>query len=83
VPSVPKQMKQVGGRFPAIEAKMDEWMDQQIASGLDVRDQIAREKAKTFAKEIGFPLDRFKASAKWLDKVSDHRTEAARLARRR
>jgi hypothetical protein len=63
-------MKSVGGRFPAIEAKMHEWMDQQIARGFDVRDNVARDQAKAFAKEIGFPMERFKASAKWLDKVS-------------
>lgn len=72
VPAAPKQLKTVGGRFPAIEEKMHEWMDQQIAAGLDVRDNIARDKAKAFAREIGFPMERFKASAKWLDKVSCH-----------
>ena len=67
--SAPKAAKAVGGRFPAIEAKMDQWMDEQIANGFDVRDNIARDKAKDFAREIGFPVERFKASAKWLDKV--------------
>jgi hypothetical protein len=66
----PKPLKAVGGRFPAIEAKMHEWMDEQLAAGLDVRDNVARDRAKAFAKEIGFPTERFKASAKWLDKVS-------------
>lgn len=49
---------------------MHGWMDAQLAAGLDVRDSVAREMAKAFAKEIGFPMERFKASAKWLDKVS-------------
>jgi len=70
VAPVPKPAKSVGGRFPAIEAKMDQWMDEQIAAGMDVRDNVARDKAKDFAREIGFPIERFKASAKWLDKVS-------------
>lgn len=49
---------------------MHEWMDTQIASGIDVRDQVARDQAKEFARQLGFPEDRFKGSAKWLDKVS-------------
>jgi hypothetical protein len=49
---------------------MHEWMDMQFAAGNDVRDAAARDQAKNFAKEIGFPMERFKASAKWLDKVS-------------
>jgi len=69
VAALPKPLKAVGGRFPAIEQKMHEWMDQQISCGLDVRDNVARDKAKAFAREIGFPMERFKASAKWLDKV--------------
>ncbi|WVQ99335.1 hypothetical protein IAU59_006468 [Kwoniella sp. CBS 9459] len=77
-PPVPKPPKAVGGRFPAVEAKLDEWMDTQIATGQDVRDQVAREKAKTFAREIGFPMDRFKASAKWLDKFKDRRKAAGK-----
>ncbi|WVR06984.1 hypothetical protein IAU60_004021 [Kwoniella sp. DSM 27419] len=77
-PIVPKLPKAVGGRFPAVEAKLDEWMDAQIASGQDVRDSIARDKAKTFAREIGFPMDRFKASAKWLDKFKDRRKAAGK-----
>ena len=70
MPVIPKAAKQVGGRFPAIEAKMDAWMDEQIAMGQDIRDNMARDKAKDIAREIGFPIDRFKASAKWYDKVS-------------
>jgi len=70
LPVIPKAAKQVGGRFPAIEAKMDLWMDEQIAMGQDIRDNMARDKAKDIAREIGFPVDRFKASAKWYDKVS-------------
>ncbi|WWC70285.1 uncharacterized protein I206_104235 [Kwoniella pini CBS 10737] len=77
-PPAPKIPKSVGGRFPAVEAKLDEWMDAQIAAGQDVRDNIAREKAKTFAREIGFPMDRFKASAKWLDKFKDRRKAAGK-----
>lgn len=69
LPAVPKPLKAVGGRFPAIEQRMDDWWSQQIANGLDVRDNVARDKAKAIAREIGFPLERFKASAKWLDKV--------------
>ena len=61
---------------------MHEWMDEQIAAGHDVRDNIAREKAKEFAKRIGFPMDRFKASAKWLDKVSPHRVASLTLSSR-
>ncbi|WVW83830.1 hypothetical protein I302_105851 [Kwoniella bestiolae CBS 10118] len=77
-PPAPKVPKAVGGRFPAVEAKLDEWMDAQIAAGQDVRDNIAREKAKSFAREIGFPMDRFKASAKWLDKFKDRRKAAGK-----
>ncbi|WRT66289.1 uncharacterized protein IL334_003242 [Kwoniella shivajii] len=77
-PPAPKVPKTVGGRFPAVEAKLDEWFDTQIAAGQDVRDNIAREKAKSFAKEIGFPMDRFKASAKWLDKFKDRRRAAGK-----
>ncbi|WWC89408.1 uncharacterized protein L201_004332 [Kwoniella dendrophila CBS 6074] len=77
-PPAPKVPKAVGGRFPAVEAKLDQWMDEQIASGQDVRDNIAREKAKSFAREIGFPMDRFKASAKWLDKFKDRRKAAGK-----
>nr|XP_031863207.1 uncharacterized protein CI109_001079 [Kwoniella shandongensis]KAA5530279.1 hypothetical protein CI109_001079 [Kwoniella shandongensis] len=77
-PPVPKAPKAVGGRFPAVEKKLDAWMDTQIASGQEVRDSVAREKAKTFAREIGFPMDRFKASAKWLDKFKDRRKAAGK-----
>ncbi|KAK8864344.1 hypothetical protein IAR55_001591 [Kwoniella newhampshirensis] len=77
-PPVPKAPKTVGGRFPAVEQKLDAWMDAQIASGQEVRDSVAREKAKTFAREIGFPMDRFKASAKWLDKFKDRRKAAGK-----
>ncbi|OCF60535.1 hypothetical protein L486_00168 [Kwoniella mangroviensis CBS 10435] len=77
-PPAPKVPKAVGGRFPAVEAKLDEWMDAQLAAGQDVRDNIAREKAKSFAREIGFPMDRFKASAKWLDKFKDRRKAAGK-----
>lgn len=69
-PALPKVAKTVGGRFPVIEGRMDIWMDEQIALGIEVRDNVARDKAKEIAREIGFPMERFKASAKWLDKVS-------------
>lgn len=65
----PRMAKAVCGRFPAVEQKMHEWMDRQIAQGLEVRDAAARDQAKEFAKDAGYPTDRFKASAKWLDKV--------------
>ena len=48
---------------------MHEWWDQQVVHGLDIPDNVARDKAKSLAREIGFPSERFKASAKWLDKV--------------
>lgn len=58
---------------------MHEWMDMQFAAGNDVRDAAARDQAKNFAKEIGFPMERFKASAKWLDKVSLSRQQKLAL----
>ena len=61
---------------------MHKWMDEQIAAGLDIRDSVARDKAKAFALEIGFPLERFKASAKWLDKVRDSMMAFAHLSSR-
>ncbi|KAJ9091996.1 hypothetical protein QFC19_008864 [Naganishia cerealis] len=66
---LPKPVKHTGGRFPAIEQRMHEWMDAQHAAGYEIRDSIARDKAKEIAKMMGFTDDRFKASAKWLDKV--------------
>jgi hypothetical protein len=66
---LPKPVKHTGGRFPAIEQRMHEWMDAQHAAGYEIRDTIARDKAKEIAKMMGFTDDRFKASAKWLDKV--------------
>lgn len=66
---LPKAVKHTGGRFPAIEQRMHEWMDAQHAAGYEIRDTIARDKAKEIAKMMGFTDDRFKASAKWLDKV--------------
>lgn len=48
---------------------MSEWMDQMLAIGGDCRDVTSREQAKKIALEVGLG-DRFKASAKWLDKVS-------------
>lgn len=66
---LPKPVKHTGGRFPAIEQRMHEWMDAQHSAGYEIRDSIAREKAKEIAKMMGFTDDRFKASAKWLDKV--------------
>ena len=66
----PKPAKTTGGRFPAIEKMMHHWFDTEIAAGRDVRDSIAREKAMEFGKAMGFHHDRFKASVKWLDKVS-------------
>ncbi|KAK4689069.1 hypothetical protein P7C73_g1051, partial [Tremellales sp. Uapishka_1] len=76
--SAPKPSKAAGGRFPAIEDRMHEWMDGQIAAGVDIRDNIARDRAKAIAREIGFPPDRFKASAKWLDKFKDRRKATGR-----
>jgi hypothetical protein len=72
VPPVPKPPKTVGGRFPAIEQALDEWIDAEIHAGRDVRDQQARDKAKDLAVHIGFIENRFKGSAKWFDKVSVH-----------
>ncbi len=70
---IPKPIKQTGGgRFPAIEKRMDDWMDEQFKLGYEIRDQVARDKAKEIAREMGFTEERFKASAKWLDKVSHH-----------
>jgi hypothetical protein len=68
--STPRAPKPVGGRFPAIEERMHDWMDAQLAAGHDVRDADARDMSKMIAAELGFGLDRFKASAKWWDKVS-------------
>lgn len=48
---------------------MHTWMDWMFGQGQDVRDSLAKDKAKEIAKELGFKEDRFKASAKWLDKV--------------
>jgi hypothetical protein len=68
---IPKPIKQSGGgRFPAIEKRMDDWMDEQFKLGYEIRDQVARDKAKEIAREMGFTEERFKASAKWLDKVN-------------
>ncbi len=52
---------------------MDDWMDEQFKLGYEIRDQVARDKAKEIAREMGFTEERFKASAKWLDKVSGMR----------
>ncbi len=49
---------------------MHHWMDAQFNAGYEIRDNVARDKAKEIAKSMGFTEDRFKASAKWLDKVS-------------
>ncbi|KAJ9127518.1 hypothetical protein QFC24_000927 [Naganishia onofrii] len=70
---LPKPPKHTGGRFPAIEQRMHEWMDAQHAAGYEIRDSIARDKAKEIAKMMGFTDDRFKASAKWLDKFKERR----------
>jgi hypothetical protein len=59
---------------------MDQWYDEQIALGNDVRDSVARDQAKAFAQTMGFPNDRFKASAKWLDKFKERRKQAGKLA---
>ncbi|KAJ9119572.1 hypothetical protein QFC22_003281 [Naganishia vaughanmartiniae] len=70
---LPKPVKHTGGRFPAIEQRMHEWMDAQHNAGYEIRDSIAREKAKEIARMMGFTDDRFKASAKWLDKFKERR----------
>jgi hypothetical protein len=70
VAPVPKAPKTVGGRYPAIEELMHPWMDRQIAMGLDTRDAVVQKEAKRCAMQIGYPPERFKASAKWVDKVS-------------
>jgi hypothetical protein len=70
---IPKPAKPSGGRFPAIEHEMLKWWDAQEASGREVRDSTARDHAKVIARMMGFGEDRFKASAKWLDKVKERR----------
>ena len=70
---IPKPTKPSGGRFPAIEHEMLKWWDAQEASGREVRDTTAREHAKAIARMMGFGEDRFKASAKWLDKFKERR----------
>lgn len=72
---IPKQVKASGGRFPAIEQRMHEWMDAQHAAGYEIRDNIARDMAKGIARGMGFTEERFKASAKWLDKFKDRRKQ--------
>ena len=67
---MPKAPKTVGGRYPAIEELMHPWMDHQIAMGGDTRDAAVQKEAKRCAIQIGYPPERFKASAKWVDKVS-------------
>jgi hypothetical protein len=74
MPAPPKAPKTVGGRFPAIEQALDDWIDSEIYAGRDVRDQQARDKAKDLARDIGFIENRFKGSAKWFDKVSSSLT---------
>lgn len=70
LPPAPKPPKTVGGRYPAIEDLMNPWMDDRIAKGLEIKDQMIQAQAKIFALQIGYPPERFKASAKWADKVS-------------
>lgn len=70
---IPKPAKQSGGRFPAIEHEMLKWWDAQDACGREVKDSVAREQAKEIARMMGFGEDRFKASAKWLDKFKERR----------
>lgn len=80
-PPAPKPPKTVGGRYPAIEELMHPWMDAQIAQGRDVRDSKIQERARQFAHEIGYPQERFKASAKWVDKASSLRVDRPGLSR--
>lgn len=70
VAPVPKVPKTGGARYPAIEDLMNPWMDLQIAMGGDTRDAVVQREAKRCAQLIGYPPERFKASAKWVDKVS-------------
>lgn len=75
VTPVSKPSKQNGGRFPGIEQEMTKWWDEQEAGGNEVKDVAAREHAKLIAKQMGFCDDRFKASAKWLDKFKERRNK--------
>lgn len=58
---------------------MDLWFDEQISRGVEIRDSTARDKAKEVAQGLGFLAERFKASAKWLDKFKERRRLAGKL----
>jgi hypothetical protein len=75
---IPKPAKQAGGRFPAIENEMLKWWDSQEAAGREVKDSTARDRAKDIARAMGLGEDRFKASAKWLDKFKERRKRPSR-----
>ncbi|KAL7421759.1 hypothetical protein Q5752_003530 [Cryptotrichosporon argae] len=51
------------GKFPMVDIAIEEWMEEEMKQGREIKESTARERAIQLASKLGY--DRFKASSKW------------------
>ncbi|PWN31227.1 CenpB-DNA-bind-domain-containing protein [Meira miltonrushii] len=64
-------MKQRTGKFPDLERRVAEWINDEVGKETPVLDMIIRHRALEVAKEIGIGADQFKASLGWVEKFRE------------
>ncbi|KAJ8523164.1 hypothetical protein ONZ45_g257 [Pleurotus djamor] len=63
----PKVAKHRPSKFPTIEIKLRNWLEQATTSNQSLSDAMIRSKAKEFAHEVGYDDEKFKASSGWIE----------------
>lgn len=58
-------------KFPDIENRLSTWAQECALTGYQLTDHAIREKAKTVARSLGYPEEKFKASSGWVEKFKE------------
>ncbi|TIC36372.1 hypothetical protein E3Q08_04330 [Wallemia mellicola] len=58
-------------KFPDIESRLSAWAQECALSNHYLTDHAIREKAKTVARSLGYPEEKFKASSGWVEKFKE------------
>ena len=58
-------------KFPDIETRLSAWAHECAITNYYLTDHAIREKAKTVARSLGYPEEKFKASSGWVEKFKE------------
>ncbi|TIB34834.1 hypothetical protein E3P86_02773 [Wallemia ichthyophaga] len=58
-------------KFPDIESRLSAWAQDCALTNYYLTDHAIREKAKTVARSLGYPEEKFKASSGWVEKFKE------------